>query len=130
MNLSIKRDENETKGVLIKTQEYDSCVVVVCAEMTSDDHVTIRAELQMELGAECKADLYFTRNMTSIFIFDAETLTINSDDIKQIIPDTIHNTIYNGSVYGRRIQDLNVVRSKTDIKVSKKWKTLLTINRG
>ena len=128
MNLNIKRETDDNNGVLISTN--GAYIAFICTGLTTSDHDMVKTNLMTELDMECNADLYYTRNLTSIFIFDAETLgRLTSNTIKGLIPDISHLTYYDGAVYGN-LNDVNVVSSKKELKVRKKFKTLLTIRRG
>lgn len=132
MTIRFKRESN-IKGVVCDTTDYDSCIVFICANVTSDEHYDVKQALEESFNHTCKCDLYFTRNMVSIFIFDEETLdstSYNSDYIKTLIPDIKHNVIYHGSIYGRRINDLLVTHTREEIRIGKKWKEFLTIRRA
>jgi hypothetical protein len=128
MKLRIKRSNDDTKGLEVFVDD-DTYLSVICTGITLDDHKEITEELNRALNGNLKSDIYFSRNLASIFIADTATLSITTEDIKELIPDYYHVTVYKGAVYGSRLSDVSVTFSKGELRVGKKFSTLLTLRK-
>lgn len=130
MTLKVKRI-SDNEGVLV-TIDKNKYLVVVCAGVTHSDHDSIKNELIQELGKNTDIDLYYTRNLLSVFIFDVETLEgLTNNDIVALLPDVEHRTVHNGAIYGNsKISDFSLVRYNREVKLSKKFNTLFTMREG
>ena len=125
MTLKITRNDNEV--TIISNRET---LVVVCCNMTASDHAEALHELALSLDKR-PIDLYYKRNLVSVFIFDAETLReLDNKDIGELIPDIDHRTIYKGAIYGNsKLGALSATSYKEELKGSKKFDTLLTMRQ-
>lgn len=130
MTLKVKRI-NDNEGVLVSIDK-NKYLLIVSTGVTHSDHDSIKNELIQELGKNTDIDLYYTRNLLSVFIFDVETLEgLTNNDIVALLPDVEHRTVHNGAIYGNsKIGDFNLVRYNGEVKLSKKFNTLFTMREG
>lgn len=127
MKVTFRRHENINKGVLA-TVDHNNYVMFVMQGMTVNDHNEVNVQLQKELGSE-SIDLFYPKNLTSVVLFDASEMDLDSARLKQLIPEYVHVTVFNGSVLGKRIPKLSVTNNKGEIKISKEYQVLLTLRK-
>lgn len=126
MTLTIKR--TDTKGVDIKS-DGDLGLIVVCQQMTHSDHKSTKQLLEDSLDLISSADVFYAWGNASIFIFDIKEFN-DSDrkNIADLLPKTKHAVIFNGvQMKGSAINEMYINCSKGEVKVGKKFCTLLTM---
>ena len=126
MTLTIKR--TDTKGVDIKS-DGDLGLIVVCQQMTHSDHKSTKQLLEDSLDLISSADVFYAWGNASIFIFDIKEFS-DSDrkNIADLLPKTKHAVIFNGvQMKGSAINEMYINCAKGEVKIGKKFCTLLTM---
>ena len=131
MKLKLERGTGKTVDEVTITSDSKDYLMIVCVGLTQKEHRDIKDELEDDLDIEVKADIYFVRNFLSVYIFDVETSgNITNAELKELIPDIDHRSVLSGAVFGNsKIGNINVTMYKGEVKIGKKYQTLLTMRK-
>lgn len=129
MTLKVLRGNDDSKGIRI-ISDNGFGFIVVCSGLTRLEHKETLNDIERELQLKCKSDIFFARNLASVYIFDPSAdMLISKETIRQLLPGIEYRVLYNGAVYGKQLNGLIVTQTKEEIKIGKKFSTLLTMHK-
>ena len=129
MTLKVTRSNDDNKGIRVLSDNGFG-FIVVCSGLTRVEHKETLRDIERELQLKCKSDIFFARNLASVYIFDPSAdEPIDKETIRQLLPGLEYRVIYNGAIYGKQLHGLIVTQTRDEIKISKKFSTLLTMHK-
>ena len=131
MKLKLERGTAKTIDEVTVTSDTSDYLMFICLGLTQREHISVKNELENDLDIEATADVYFVRNLLSVYIFDVETLpSLDNCFIKYLIPEVDHKSIYKGAILGNnKLGNLAITIYKGELRIGTKFNTLLTMHK-
>lgn len=131
MKLKLGRGTAKTIDEVTISSDTSDYLMIICLGLTQREHSSVKNELETDLDIEATADVYFVRNLLSVYIFDVETMpTLDNGFIKDLIPEVDHKSIYKGAILGNnKLGNLAITIYKGELRIGTKFNTLLTMHK-